>query len=387
MADELEQKWYSDDSEEEVGYSFKEYDVTSTPNDFNTKTIIDFIESGLFKIPGFQRNYIWDIKRASKLIESVIIGLPIPQVFLYEEGKNNYLVVDGQQRLLSLYFFNKKRFPKKEKRFELRQVFEEQGKFPDEYLHNDDYFEDFKLKLNEPSQTNKNKLDGLSYPTLGEFKNSFDLRTVRNIMIKQNFPTDDDSAMFEIFNRLNSGGVILKPQEIRTSLYHSKFYNNLYKINLYPNWRTLLNKVEPDIHMKDIEILLRGFALLLDSADYRPSMTRFLNQFSKKSRSFKEESLPFFQKLFETFCNNMVALNPSIFVSKSGKFSITIFESIFVALCEKAARAENFEIITTTNEAIDKLKGNEDFSKASQDNTAGKGNVETRLRIAKEILG
>lgn len=387
MVDDLEQKWYSDDSEEEVGYSFKEYDVTSTPNDFNTKTIIDFIESGLFKIPGFQRNYIWDIKRASKLIESVIIGLPIPQVFLYEEGKNNYLVVDGQQRLLSLYFFNKKRFPKKEKRFELRQVFEEQGKFPDEYLHNDEYFEDFKLKLNEPGQPQRNKLDGLSYPTLGEFKNSFDLRTVRNIMIKQNFPTDDDSAMFEIFNRLNSGGVILKPQEIRTSLYHSKFYNNLYKINLYPNWRTLLNKSEPDIHMKDVEILLRGFALLLDSSEYRPSMTRFLNQFSKKSRSFKEESLPFFQKLFETFCNNMVALNSSIFVSKSGKFSITIFESIFVALCEKAAKAENYDILITSNEAIDNLKANEDFIRASQDNTAGKGNVETRLRIAKEILG
>ncbi|MER3499827.1 MAG: hypothetical protein C4308_15020, partial [Chitinophagaceae bacterium] len=296
-----------DDNEDDIGYSFKEYEVTSTPNDFNTRTIIDFIESGLFKIPGFQRNYVWDIKRASKLVESLIIGLPIPQVFLYEEGKNNYLVIDGQQRLLTIYFFNKKRFPKKEKRFELRQVFEDHGKFPDEYLHDNDFFEDFTLKLNEPSQSEKNKLHGLSYPTLGEFKNRFDLRTVRNIMIKQNFPTDDDSAMFEIFNRLNSGGVILKPQEIRTSLYHSKFYNHLYKINLYPNWRKLLNKVEPDIHMKDVEILLRGFALLLDATEYRPPMTRFLNQFSKKSRSFNEESLPFFQKLFETFCDNIVA--------------------------------------------------------------------------------
>ena len=200
----VEQNWYEDDNEGEVGYSFKEYDVTSTPNDFNTKTIIDFIESGLFKIPGFQRNYVWDIKRASKLIESLIIGLPIPQVFLYEEGKNNYLVVDGQQRLLTIYFFSKKRFPKKDKRFELRQIFEENGKFPDEYLYNDDYFDDFKLKLNDTTILEKNKLHGINYATLGEFKNSFDLRTIRNIMIKQNFPSDDDSAMFEIFNRLNS---------------------------------------------------------------------------------------------------------------------------------------------------------------------------------------
>lgn len=381
-----EQSWYQDDNEDEVGYSFREYDVTSTPNDFNTKTIIDFIESGLFKIPGFQRNYIWDIKRASKLIESIIIGLPIPQVFLYEEGRNSYLVIDGQQRLLTLYFFTKKRFPKKEKRFELRQVFDENGRFPDEYLFNDDYFDDFKLSLKERSQSDDNKLHGLNYSTLGDFKNSFDLRTVRNIMIKQNFPTDDDSAMFEIFNRLNSGGVVLKPQEIRTSLYHSKFYNNLYRINLYHNWRTLLGKVEPDIHMKDVEFLLRGFAMLLDAKEYKPSMTRFLNQFSKKTRTFTAESLPYFQQLFEHFCNMLFSQYPNAFISSSGKFSITIFESIFVALCSEAAEAKTFEIKLTTNEKIDTLKRNEDFIKASQSNTAGKGNVEERLRLAKQIL-
>jgi uncharacterized protein with ParB-like and HNH nuclease domain len=321
------------------------------------------------------------------LIESIIIGLPIPQVFLYEESKNNYLVIDGQQRLLTLYFFFKKRFPKKEKRFELRQIFDEYGKFPDENLHDDTYFDDFKLKLNDVSQSITNKLHGLNYPTLGEFKTSFDLRTVRNIIIKQNFPTDDDSSMFEIFNRLNSGGVVLKPQEIRTSLYHSKFYNNLYKINLYNNWRILLNKSEPDIHMKDVEILLRGFALLIDSENYRPSMTRFLNQFSKKSKTFIEDSLHYFQALFEKFCDNAIQINRSMFLSKSGKFSITVFESIFVALCYEAAQNRNLEIKETTNELIENLKANPDFIKASQDNTAGKGNVEDRLRIAKEILG
>lgn len=384
MEQEIEDKWYSNEADESIGYSFKEYDVTSTPNDFNTKTIIDFIESGLFKIPGFQRNYVWDIKRASKLIESIIIGLPIPQVFLYEEGKNSYLVVDGQQRLLTLFFFNKKRFPKKEKRFELRQVFDENGKFPDEYLYNDEFFEDFKLKLNELGVVNK--LDGLNYATLGEFKTSFDLRTVRNIMIKQNFPSDDDSAMFEIFNRLNSGGIILKPQEIRTSLYHSQFYNCLYKLNLYPNWRKILNKPEPDIHMKDVEILLRGFAMLLDSENYKPSMTQFLNVFSKKSRNFKDDSLEYFQNLFQSFCDYIVELDSSIFYSKSGKFSITVFESIFVALCLNVSKNQQLEIKKTTLDKIALLQENDIFNKASQDNTAGKANVENRLRIAKEIL-
>jgi uncharacterized protein with ParB-like and HNH nuclease domain len=378
--------WYQDDSEDDIGYSFKEYDVTSTPNDFNTKTIIDFIESGLFKIPGFQRNYVWEIKRASKLIESIIIGLPIPQVFLYEEARNNYLVIDGQQRLLTLYFFTKMRFPKKEKRFELRQIFDENGKFPDEVLHNDEFFDDFKLKLNETGQIEKNKLHGLNYATLGEFKSGFDMRTVRNIMIKQNFPTDDDSAMFEIFNRLNSGGVVLKAQEIRTSLYHSKFYNNLYSINMYGNWRVLLDQVQPDIHMKDVEILLRGFAMLLESDNYKPTMTRFLNQFSKKSKTFNQDSLQYFQQLFESFCDYIVSLNPRAFISNSGKFSITVFESIFVALCQETAKISQLNIKETTLELIGNLKNSPEFIKSTQSNTTSKVNVEERIRLAKQIL-
>jgi len=378
-------EWYENDIEEESGYSFKEYDVTSTPNDFNTKTIVDFMESGLFKIPGFQRNYVWDIKRASKLIESIIIGLPVPQVFLYEESKNNYLVIDGQQRLLTIFFFSKKRFPKKEKRFELRQIFGDQGRFPDHILHDDDFFEDFKLVLKEPAQSYENKLHDLNYLTLGEFKNSFDLRTIRNVIIKQNFP-DDDSAMFEIFNRLNSGGVILKPQEIRTSLYHSKFYNELYKMNLYPNWRAILNKPVPDLHMKDVEIMLRAFAMLTDGNDYSPSMTRFLNQFSKESKAFTDESLHYFKSLFEAFCDKMSPLGPDVFSTKTGKFSITIFESIFVALCRDALTNKNLNIKETDLERIEMLKADSEFINATQYNTASKRNVDTRLRVSKEIL-
>ena len=100
-----------------------EYDISVSPNDFNVKTLFDFMESRVFKIPNFQRNYVWDIKRASKLIESLLIGIPIPQIFLFEEKKNNFLVIDGQQRLMTIYYFIKKRFPKKEQlRSEERRV-------------------------------------------------------------------------------------------------------------------------------------------------------------------------------------------------------------------------------------------------------------------------
>ncbi|EQB8079491.1 DUF262 domain-containing protein [Yersinia enterocolitica] len=72
---------------DDESYPIDEFQLTTTPNDFNILTIISFIESNVFKIPAFQRHYVWDIKRASKLIESLLIGLPIPQIFLYEKER------------------------------------------------------------------------------------------------------------------------------------------------------------------------------------------------------------------------------------------------------------------------------------------------------------
>lgn len=86
MAGADEKKWFEDYAEEADDLQIEEYDITAAPNDFNVLTIYSFIEAGSVKIPGFQRNYVWDIGRASKLIESLILGLPVPQVFLYEVG-------------------------------------------------------------------------------------------------------------------------------------------------------------------------------------------------------------------------------------------------------------------------------------------------------------
>ena len=110
------------------------YDITATPNDFNVMTLNSFIESGAVIIPGFQRNFVWDISRSSKLIESLLLGLPVPQLFLYEQERNKFLVIDGQQRLMSIYYFMKKRFPKKEKRSALRNIFDREGKIPEENI-------------------------------------------------------------------------------------------------------------------------------------------------------------------------------------------------------------------------------------------------------------
>lgn len=161
MSNEANNNWFDDYVDDAEDLQVGEYDITSTPNDFNVLTLNSFIESGAVRIPGFQRNYVWDHGRASKLIESLILGLPIPQLFLYEQARNKLLVIDGQQRLMSIYYFVKKRFRRKDKRVALRAIFDQEGRMPDSVLHDDSYFDDFKLRLPEKIPDRKNRLNGL----------------------------------------------------------------------------------------------------------------------------------------------------------------------------------------------------------------------------------
>ena len=189
---ELEVDGIEDIEKEKDSFQIEEYDLTSTPNDFNIITLGNFIDSGSVTIPGFQRNYVWDLKKASRLIESLILGLPVPQLFLYEEDRNKFSVIDGQQRLMTIYYFLKGRFPKPEKRPEIRRIFVENGEIPSEIFHNDEYFRKFKLTLPGDTKGSFSKFHGLSSETLGDYKMQFELRPIRNVIVKQNLPKDDD---------------------------------------------------------------------------------------------------------------------------------------------------------------------------------------------------
>jgi uncharacterized protein with ParB-like and HNH nuclease domain len=378
--------WFETEEDDEGDGAIAEYDITAAPNDFNVRTIFDFILSGAVKIPGFQRNYVWDLTRASKLVESIIIGLPIPQLFLYEESRNKFLVVDGQQRLMTIYYFIKKRFPLIEKRAALRSIFAKEGSIPDAILEDDDYFTKFNLRLPSKLPNSPNRFNGMNYNTLGDFTTQFDLRTIRNVIIKQNLPPGDDSSIYEIFNRLNSGGINLKPQEIRISLYHSDFYDALRRMNMHPTWRILLGVEEPDLHMKDIEIIIRGFAMLIEGDKYKPSMTRFLNSFSKQCRNLTDDKIAYLEKLFNSFLDVGKLLPDKAFFSKKGKFNISLFDAVFAAIC-----AGPFKDKGLVSKVIDPIKlkllqEDSEFSKASQSKTANTVNVNMRMQRAKDIL-
>jgi len=377
--------WFEDYVEEDDQESgVIEYDITSTPNDFNVTTLFHFIESGAVVIPGFQRHFVWDIRRSSKLIESLLLGLPVPQLFLYEKAKNKFLVIDGQQRLMSIYYFLKQRYPRKERRAELRLIFDKNRKIPDDVLHDDSYFTNFRLQLPSRLPTSPNQFAGKSYASLGDSKLQLDLRPIRNVIVKQNSPNDDDSSVFEIFSRLNSGGVNLTPQEIRLSLYHSDFYDTLMELNTMPSWRRILGTNNPDLHQKDVEILLRMFAMLIDSKDYSPSMMKFLNQFSKRCQRNDENANRYLLGLFQSFLAATESLPANAFISKkANRFSIALIESVFAAATERAFSERRMVIGSLQVAEITSLAENQEFQNAATKASTGTSNVLARLRIGR----
>ena len=130
-------------------------------------------------------------------------------------------------------------------------------------------------------------------------KSSFELMPIRCMSIRQNRP-EDDGSIYEIFSRLNTGGLNLSPQEIRGCLYRSDFYRMIYSLNSEPCWREIVGKKEEDDKFRDVEVLLRSYALLYDGQLYSGSMIRFLNRFSKEAQEFDREKIEQSKKLFLT---------------------------------------------------------------------------------------
>ena len=365
--------------------AFTQYDISVIPNDFNITTIFNLIDSGAVEMPVFQRNYIWDKKRASRFIESLILGLPVPQIFLYQKERNKFLVIDGQQRLLSIYYYIKQRFPLVEKRAELRKVFDLNNGIPDSILFNDMYFQDFKLQLSKSENGEKNPLDGLRYNTLGLYKSNFEFMTIRCMAIRQNEPKEDDSSVFEIFSRLNTGGVNLSNQEIRACLYYSDFFRILNILNQNSIWRNIYGKPE-DGKFRDVEIILRSFALLCDGENYSGSMNGFINRFAKKAMNYSTSEIEYFENLFTSFLESCSEISRETFATKKGEFNGALFDSVFVATVDRYYKEKSLVGGKTQPDKINALKKDVEFEEAITHSTSHTKMVKKRLEKAREYL-
>lgn len=239
------------------------------------------------------------------------MGLPVPQVFLYVNIEDQLEVIDGQQRIMSVKYF-------------LDGFFGE----PD----NQNRRQIFKLKgLSERSEYNGKTFLELSQRDQRKLRNS----TLRAINIKQLKPSLRNDSVFHIFERLNTGGTQLKPQEIRNAVYRGKIVDELKALNLTPGWHKILGIKKPDKNQKDIELILRLFGLFEVWADYEKPMLQYLNGQMDSNRDFSSERAARFKNTFPLIVNKVNNALDNPFRPKR-VINAAVLESVMVTLLENS---------------------------------------------------
>lgn len=311
-----------DETETDESIPFS-YSLTSYGIDFDVNGLVRRFRNNSILVPDFQRNLVWSSKQCSKFIESILLGIPIPGIFLsVQENTNNLLVIDGQQRLNALFAFYEGRY--KQRNFKLIDV-------------HSDYLD-------------------LTYETLPqELKNKVDDTIIHATIVKPEDPKDkNNESIFLIFERLNSGGMNLYPQEIRTAIYQGQFQELLVELKELQLWKENFS-INPK-RKKDEEIILRLIALHYNYKNYKGNMKFFLNEFMSNNKNLesvnKNEIKEIFTVTLNYICNEIGLL---FFRPKGNALNIAILDSIFVGISRNVEHIDNDkknikEVVSSINE-------------------------------------
>ena len=271
----MDQKTTLSDNDE--SYTPLQYSIRTYSADFTLQVLCDKINDGEIIIPPFQRKNVWTITQASRLIESFLMGLPIPQIYLHLDKNEKLLVIDGKQRLEAIFNFFEHKNSKKP--FKLKGI-----------NKNSPYFD---KSFSEFSLEDQRKLKRL---------------VLRAIITEQISPSNDNTSIYHIFERLNTGGTELKEQEIRNCVYHGKLNDLLNKLNEDKYWRLIYGVDQYNRNKKDVLYILRYMALYHDGNKYKKPMKEFLSTFMSKHRNDSDNFLHDEKIRFEKTCEMMMGL-------------------------------------------------------------------------------
>jgi hypothetical protein len=212
-----------------------------------------------------------------------------------------------------------------------------------------------------------------------EDRRRLDDAIIHATVVRQDEPSDDQSSIYLVFERLNSGGTILQPQEIRVALYHGPFVSLLSSLNELKAWRTLFGRRSR--RLKDIELILRFFALFESSRNYSRPMKGFLNAYIAKRRRLSTDMQEELRTLFTNTTSSILrGIGPKAFKLKSA-VNAAMADAVMVGI---ARRLHSGEIAQPKNlkRAYDELLRDESFQRAIVRATADEESVKTRVKLA-----
>lgn len=363
--------------EENSSYSDDDlFNITSWGADLTFRELIMMYDDKDLIKPTLQRNYVWKLDEASRLIDSILLGLPIPSIFLAKKNEQQ-LIIDGYQRIKTVYDYVKGVFSQNNKVFKLSNS----------------------IIINE--RWRGKAFSELSDDEQRRIKNT----TIHAIIFEQKKP-NNDTGMFQIFERINTSGRTLSSQEIRNCVYHGRFNDLLIELNKNTDWRELLNCKE-DIRMLDMENILRFFAITdIENTDFylkkQIILKKFLNEYMSQNSNIDDNQYEKLKSTFEkimhiininlgsiafnnlSFKNNPEEIYSEIYVPK---FHPTIFEAVSAAFlyASKHLDLSTYNFSEIKDKHI-KLLNNEEFKDAISTRTTKIENIKKRITLATEYL-
>ena len=304
-------------------------------------------------IPDFQRGYVWTKRQADRFIESLLLGLPVPGIFLSTDRRTSRrFVIDGGQRLRTIKAFM-------------------DGKFRDsDYTLGKGVHEDF---------------EGKRYTDLTPSdRRRFDDAIIHATIVRQDLPERGDRSLFYLFERLNTGGTPAAAHEVRRSLWGGSLNVMITKLADNRNWRTVYGRPSP--RLKDQELILRFFALYVDEIRYgntdQRTMKDFLSSFMARHREIAEDTAKGWSDAFEEIIKLIDEAFGHEAFRPEGRLNAAVYDAVMVGLAH-ARDGEGLPELDALRSVYGGLIANKEFHAATSDRTSHQPNVQKRLQLAR----
>ena len=326
--------------------SFDAYDIT-------IRQLIDMVSNHEIEIaPEYQRHFVWGVERESELIESILLGIPIPSLFMATNNDGTWEVVDGVQRLSTLLHFSGDP--------SLLKIIDRP----------------LPLKL-----SGLNKLTSLNDCTLADLPRSVQLNfSLRPLRITTLNDKSDLDVRYELFERLNTGGVSLHPQEIRNCIFRGNIRMQLKDLSTQEDFRKVVNlkKNEQEDALYE-ECVLRFFAVLDNYQGFEHSVTKFLSDFAKNNnkKGVAQSELDIFAGTMKFLSNEL-----PFGISRSRKTTpLVLYEavSVGVALLLKDGKAPKKGILVS-------LLHDSTLTSLTQGGTNNRSMMIKRIQLVRDAL-
>ena len=345
-----------DDADDLLEPSPYRYRITAYGADYPVDALVKRMDSEEIIVPtfdpdrstgdvkGFQREFIWTKPQCDRFVESLLLGLPVPGIFLVAQDDGRLLVLDGHQRLKTLQNFCGGLLRGHEHRLE---------------------------KVQE-------QFNGKTYGSLDPAdRRRLDNSIIHATIVRQDEPSNDQSSVYMIFERLNTGGTSLQPQEIRVALYRGRFVELLRLLNRFKPWRTIYGPKSK--RLKDQELILRFFALLYRMDSYRRPMKDFLNNYLGNNRNLSSEDAEPMKSVFEqTISAILKGVGPRAFRLQRG-LNVAIMDSIMVGVAKRIMQSGPIVDFEDLGTRYDNLIKDKDFLSTMESGTTDEGSVKSRL--------